>query len=138
MPCTVELVCVDPSRINEIWPHVRPLLKAAIDRTGLSLFGDLERDVRSGHALVWLAWNAETKTIEAAVATALQPTEAGLVCLVMACGGSDMKRWLSLLKPIEQYARAEGCKRSRIVGRKGWLRALPDYQEKYAVMDKEF
>lgn len=132
---SVELVCVDPTRAAEMWSHVAPMLRAAIERTGLSLFSDLERDVLSGRALIWLAWNGES--IEAAAATALHPTEAGLVCSVLACGGSDMGRWLPLLDRIEGYAKDEGCKRSRIVGRKGWLGVLDGYRGKHVVMDKE-
>jgi hypothetical protein len=41
-----------------------------------------------------------------------------------ACGGSDMKRWLPLIDQIETYARAEGCRRVSIFGRKGWLHVI--------------
>lgn len=131
----MELVCVDPTKAAEIWPHVEPLLRAAINRTGLSLFSDLQRDILNGNALIWLAWNGES--IEAAAATALHPTEAGLVCSVLACGGSDMKRWLPLLETIETYAKAEGCARSRIVGREGWQRVLDGYRETHVILTKE-
>lgn len=130
-----ELVCVAPAEIRHLWPHVEPLLKAAISRTGLSAFQDIEDDVLFGNALVWLAWNGET--IEAAASTALQKTDDGLVCLITACGGSDMKRWLPLLEKIEQFAKAEGCKRTRIIGRKGWLNVLNGYEEKAVIMDRE-
>lgn len=41
-----------------------------------------------------------------------------------------MKRWLPLIDQIEIYARAEGCRRVRIFGRKGWLRALEGFEQK--------
>lgn len=135
MRSTASLVCVDPARIGDLWPHVAPLLRSAFMKTGFALFSDLERDVFNGSALVWLAWNGES--IEAAAATALIPTDAGLVCAVLACGGKDMARWLPLLDQIEQWAKIEGCVRSRIVGRKGWLKALPAYREKHVVIEKE-
>ena len=34
-------------------------------------------------------------------------------------------------------ARREGCARVRIYGRKGWLRVLDGYAQKYVIMDKE-
>lgn len=138
MPSMVDLVCVDPSKIGEMWPHVAPLLRSAFTRTGFALFSDLERDALNGNALVWLAWNGAS--IEAAAATALHPTDAGLVCTVLACGGADdadMKNWLPLLSKIEQFAKDEGCVRSRVVGRKGWTRALDGYREKHVVLEKE-
>lgn len=135
MHSSASLVCVDPSKAKEMWPHVEPMLRAAIDRTRLSLFADLERDVLKGHALLWLAWNGEA--IEAVAATALHPTEGGLVCSILACGGSDMRRWLPLIEQIETYAKAEGCARCRIVGRKGWLAVLNGYHETSVILTKE-
>lgn len=138
MPSTVDLICVDRSRLEETWPHVAPLLRRAFTRTGFALFSDLERDVFNGNALVWLAWNGES--IEAAAATALHPTDGGLVCSVLACGGADdaeMKHWLPLLGRIEQFAKQEGCARTRVVGREGWTRALDGYQKKHVVLEKE-
>jgi hypothetical protein len=46
-----------------------------------------------------------------------------------------MKRWLPLIDGIETYARAEGCTRVRIFGRKGWL--LHGFEERHIIMDKE-
>jgi hypothetical protein len=46
----VDLICVDPARIDEVWPHVRDRIRAAIERTELSSFDDLEADVFYGHA----------------------------------------------------------------------------------------
>lgn len=135
MPSTVNLVCVDPSRAAEMWPHVSTLLQSAFTKTGFCLFSDLERDVLKGDALVWLAWNGES--IEAAAATALHPTDHGLVCSVLACGGEEMGRWLPLLDRIEQFARDEGCVRSRVVGRKGWTKMLNGYHEKHVVLEKD-
>jgi hypothetical protein len=135
MPSSAELVCVDPARVREIWPHVSPLLKAACYRTKLNAFADIEADILSGRSLLWMAWNG--RTVESAVATILVNTEIGKVCIITVCGGSDMKRWLPLIDRIETYARDEGCKRVRIYGRKGWLHVLDGYEEKHIIMDKE-
>lgn len=135
MRSSVELVCVDPARVSEVWPLVSPLLKAACYRTKLNAFADIEADILSGRSLLWLAWNGHT--VESAVATVLINSEIGKVCVITVCGGSDMKRWLPLIEQIESYAKAEGCKRVRIYGRKGWLHVLDGYEEKHVIMDKE-
>jgi hypothetical protein len=135
MRSSAELVCVDPRRVLEIWPYVAPLLKAACVRTGLNALADIEADILSGRSLLWLAWNGQA--IEAAAATVLIETEIGKVCIITACGGRAMRRWLPLIFEIENYAKAEGCSRVRIFGRKGWLRALEGFEEKYVIMDKE-
>ena len=139
MRSSAELVCVDPKRVHEIWLHVAPLLRRAIARTGLSAFADIERDVLRGNALLWLAASGEagTATIEAVASTALQQTDSGKVCIITACAGANMARWLPLINHIEAYAKNEGCTCVRIFGRKGWLRVLEGYREEQVVMDKE-
>jgi hypothetical protein len=82
-----------------------------------------------------MAWNG--RAVESAAATILINSEAGKVCIITVCAGSDMKRWLGLIGQIESYARREGCARVRIYGRKGWLRVLDGYAQKYVIMDKE-
>ena len=135
MAPSAELVCVDPKRVSEVWPHVSHLLNGACRRTKLNAFEDIEADILAGRSLLWLAWNG--RAIESAGATILINSEFGKVCIITVCGGSDMKRWLSLIGDIESYARREGCARVRIYGRKGWLRVLEGYAHKYVVMDKE-
>ncbi len=134
MRSSAELVCIDPRRAVDIWPHVEPLLRRAIERAGLASFADIERDVLHGGALLWLAWSDR---IEAAASTALQRTDAGLVCLITACGGSNRRHWLPLLGGIEAYATAEGCARVRVIGRHGWQRALSGYHLKAVILDKK-
>jgi hypothetical protein len=107
MPSTAELVCVDPKRVHEFWPHVSPLLKAACYRTRLNAFADIEADILAGRSLLWMAWNG--RTVESAAATILINSEIGRVCIITVCGGSDMKRWLPLIDEIETYARAKAA-----------------------------
>ena len=135
MRSTAELVCVDPKRVDEVWPHVRRLLKAACRRTEVNAFADIEADILSGRSLLWLAWNG--RAIEAAAATILINSDVGRVCIITVCGGREMKRWLPLLAEIEAYAKREGCTRVRIFGRKGWLRVLDGYEQKHLIMDKD-
>jgi hypothetical protein len=135
MPSSIDLVCIDPARIGEVWPHVRPLLEKACRRTALNAFADFEADILSGRSLVWVAWNGNA--IEATAATVLINSDRGKVCVITLCAGREMPRWLKLIDRIEAYARDEGCARIRIFGRKGWLRVLEGYEAKYAIMDKK-
>ncbi|WJR76465.1 hypothetical protein [Bradyrhizobium sp. NP1] len=91
------------------------------------------------HALLWIAVSGEEAAlaIEAVASTSLQQTEAGKVCVITACAGQGMGRWLPLISGIENYAKNEGCKTARIFGRKGWLRALDGYRHTFSIMDKD-
>lgn len=135
MPCTVELVPVLPSLVADVWPHARALIKSAMDRTSLGNFEDIEREVLGGLQQLWLAWNGTA--IEAAAVTRLVLIGDRKICILVALGGRDRKRWLPLLAGIEQFARNEGCRAVRIIGRKGWQRILADYRANYVVMDRE-
>lgn len=135
MQSTAEIACIEPRYVRDIWPAIKPLLKAAIDRTRISAWQPIADDILSGKSLVWLC--RDGGKILCAGATSLKLTDFGLVCVVVACGGSDMDRWVHLLDRVELYAKAEGCARMRIFGRRGWLRILPDYRMQAVILDKE-
>jgi hypothetical protein len=131
---STRLVCIDPEHVHAVWPLVAPLLKQAIVKTGLSAFAAIERDILDGNSLLWIAWNGSV--VEAAASTSLQQTDAGKVCIITACAGTGMARWLPLIRGVEAYAQAEGCRCVRIFGRRGWARALDGYEEAYSIIDK--
>jgi hypothetical protein len=132
--CSGKLICIDPKQVREFWPYASPLLRRATARTGLCAFGDIERDVLSGNALLWIAWSGSG--IEAVASTSLQQTDAGKVCVITACSGAHMARWLPLIRTVEAYAKEEGCGCVRIFGRKGWARVLDGYRQTHAIIDK--
>lgn len=129
-----HLICVDPQRVHEFWPFVKDMIRSAVKRTNLSHSQDIEYDITSGEALLWLIWD-ETKIV-GAVSTSLIETDASKVCVLTACGGENMRQWLPLLTKIEKYAKDEGCSCVRIFGRKGWLRVLEDYEMTNIVIEK--
>jgi hypothetical protein len=134
LPASVELICVDPKRVHEIWPHVAELIRTAVKRTNLSHTADIEYDTLHGDGLLWIAWD---ETIKAAATTSLIRTDRDKVCILTACAGEDMQLWLPLLGKIEAYAKAEGCACVRIYGRKGWARVLKDYQVEQIVLERQ-
>jgi hypothetical protein len=122
-----------------IWPQVAPRLRRAILRTGLSAFADVERDVLDGRALLWLALSQSDGeiVIDAVATTRLEQTDAGKVCVIVACEGRGRHRWLPLIGGIEAYAKAEGCRSVRIFGRNGWQRVLGGYRHTHVIIQKE-
>jgi len=104
-------------------------------RGDLGKFSEVERDVLTGGALLWLV--IDGPAILSAIVTQISIVESGKVCVVVACGGHHVLRALPLLSEIEDYARREGCRKTRIMGRKGWVRALQQYKQTRVVLDKE-
>ena len=153
-----HLVCIPPDKTALVWPLARHLIYAAMKRGDLSSFASVEGSVLRGDALLWLAVGREDDDgvrIHAAAATELHQTEWRKVCVVVACGApsepasraagsgvdasraSGMRRWIRLLEGIEDFARAEGCSATRIMGRPGWARVLTSYQAKRIVLEKD-
>jgi len=120
--------------VCQYWPFVAPLLRKATEKTRLSNFADIEKETLEGRGLLWLAWN---ERIEAAATTILTRVEDDLFCTITACGGSGVNNWVSLVLGIEKYARAEGCKATRLFGRRGWQKLLKDYDVTNIVLEKE-
>lgn len=129
MSPSVEAVCVDPRRVEGIWHIAKPMIDDAMKKTGLNTIEEVERDVLSGRSLLWLAWDGK---IRAAAVTEIAKD----VCTIVACAGGGMKSWLHLIKRLESYARDEGCGMVRILGRKGWVRVLKNYQAKHVILER--
>lgn len=103
-------------------------------RGDLGATESIKNDILSGAALLWLV--CDTKPI-GAVVTQISQVESGKVCTIVACGGECILNHLPLLEDIETYATNEDCRAMRIMGRKGWMRALPDYRALRVVLEKE-
>jgi hypothetical protein len=141
-----HLICIDPARAAEIWPHVRALIAQAMARGGVSDFSAVEARVLDGRALLWIAWErtgegagsaAGAGRVLAAAVTELAVVNGRKLCVIAACGGSDRRRWLPALREIEDFARAEGCAAMLVMGRRGWKRALRHYRERGIILEKE-
>lgn len=129
----VDLLCVDPKNVHQIWPQAKQLIKTAIERTDLSDFADIEYDVLSGDQLLWLAISDH---IEAAATTHLIKARGKPVLIITACSGAQRERWLPLFARIEKYAKDEGASRIRIYGRRGWERALVGYRVEHVILER--
>jgi hypothetical protein len=135
MSVSVELSCVDPVQVPNIWPHVAHVIRRAMERGGLGRFEDVERDVLSANAFLWLA--IESGSVLAAAVTQVTQAKDHRLCTIVACGGHDWKKFGGLIAGLETYARVEGCRRMEIAGRPGWLRRLPGYKLAKIVIRKE-
>jgi hypothetical protein len=128
------LVCVDPARVREVWPHVAARIAQAMRRGRMGDVADVERRLRSGAALLWLVWDGEQ--VLAATVTELAGASGEKVCTIVACGGKGLARFRHLIGDLERWAAREGCTRMRICGRKGWARVLPDYRVACVIIEK--
>src|SRR5215831_18645332 len=87
-----EAICVDPTRVHEAWPLVAPLIRRAAERDDLSDLARIARDLHTGLALLWLAWDG--RAVHAAAVTQLDIANGHKFCTITACGGRGLQRWL--------------------------------------------
>ena len=130
---SVECVCVDPNWVGEIWPHVAPLLRAAVTHTNLDRFGEIERDVLSGRSLLWLAWSDH---VEAAATTILTETDVVRVCFAHRLRRPQHEALAAAARDHRSLCGAEGCDRLRLFGRKGWQRVLENYRVTNIILER--
>lgn len=130
----MRAVCVNPAEVDKFWPLVSHLIRSAVDRRTAD-FATIERDVFSGDVLLWLA--VQDHEIYGALVTRLHSANGRKFCTIVACGGHDIGRWLSLLPELEAFAKAEGCNAVVVVGREGWRRKLEGYAVSAIFLEKE-
>jgi len=145
MPSKAEtkLICINPAHVAAVWPTVAPLIRRAFDRTRLDDMSRTEAEVLAGLQLLWLAMEAaddtHPRTVLAAAITQLINVGDRKICVLVACGSMARRSasWLPLIGGIEHYASEEGCAGMRIIGRRGWERALNGYEARHVILEKD-
>lgn len=116
------MIGVPSEMVPIVWPEVASMLEDALSYgNGEYELVDIFEAVRSGAMQLW----ATEKSV--AVTTLIQYPRR-TTCLIAAAGGDleDLKEHLPL---VEEWAIWQGCDAIEVMGRKGWLRVLPDYHQ---------
>lgn len=109
---------------------------AAVEATDLVAFAEIRDAVLAGRALMWLA--LDNNRLLAVATTELRRTEHSLVCVITSCAGHLGDELHRLLGGIEDFARAEGCNKVRLTGRRGWARKLKEhYVQKHVMLERQ-
>ncbi len=106
------------------WVDAKPLLAAAIDRSGGRYdVASVPRLLESGEAQLFIGIDSSGPIVAALTQVVRYPASRRMV--VLFCGGRKMRLWLRPgIAAIEEWARACQCDGVEIFGRKGWARAL--------------
>lgn len=116
---------VSTQHLAAMWPHVREHIKRALDREGSGRYEppDILASLMLEKAKLWVVWNSETKTADAAIVTELVRYPRALELRIQIVGGRDMKAWVfDARDTLEEYARSLGCRFMAGSLRKGWIR----------------
>jgi hypothetical protein len=121
------------------WNRIVTLLSRVVVRDEVdNSLEDVRQFLLTGSMQAWhVDWQAILVTqIQPYGANPQQPTSK--VCCVVFCAGDRLDEWLqSAGERIGTWARAMGCTKLRIVGRKGWVVKLPDYKQVSITLEKQ-
>lgn len=121
--------------VNELWPVVRPFLMSALqyERPGYTP-AQLKEFMTSGEFRLLVVEDAG----KVVAAGALRVVDHPLFreCIFQLFGGNGLVNFIHLLRDVEEWALEQGCDSFRIVGRKGWARALTGWHEVGVVLNK--
>jgi hypothetical protein len=130
-----QAVRVPPARIGEFLPIALPLIERATARCGDWTADEVVRALCDERMLLWFVLD-DGRIMGIAVTEVVAAPATGRVCSIVLCAGAQVKRWIHLKRAIEAYARAQGCTRMRLSGRRGWARLFPDYRQPYVTLEK--
>lgn len=122
MAVVIEAVPAD--RVTLYWPHVESHIASAIADYGHSWsIKDVFDDLMSSQMQLWVVWSG--KLINGVICTHIYESGRGKTCAMPVVASSRMADVFGeALRVIEEFAKANGCKRLQGAGRKGWERAL--------------
>lgn len=128
-----EFFALQSYQVSDFWPQIRPLLSRVKRRDWDH--ESIETMLTSAQAQCWGL--IKGGAIFGVIITRIENIGSRKRCLVWIAAGEGLSRGRELLSGvIEPWAKANGCEYMQINGRKGWLRALPDYSQTAIVMEK--
>ncbi len=125
-----------PDEVEVFWPLVVDHLKKAVPHSeGEMEPEDMLPELIKGEMQLW--FSVEDRTVTAAMVTQIIPYPRKKVLRILSIGGEGMARWMKHFPMVEEFAKQTGCSSIEAWGRKGWLRALPDWKCSYHILTKE-
>ena len=138
MPCSdkADLAGVPSAEIDNVWDKVEPFLQRLEPRAhGDWTVGDIYAALKDARMQLWVSVRA-CKLIGVSI-TKIKKLPNKTVCLIVGAVGDEIDVWKHHRKEIEPWARDNGCTEMEIIGRRGWIKKLPDYEETYTVLRKK-
>jgi hypothetical protein len=115
-----------------LWEKAEPHIRKALSKQAAVRYheNDILRLLMEEKAKLWIAWDAEKETVDAAVVTQILEHPRLRDLHIWLVGGDNLKLWVKeAIEMLEAFAKAEGC--SYVTGgmRRGWLRVGTGYGE---------
>lgn len=124
------MIGIPGDMVDNVWDRAQEWIAQALEYgTGEYETDDILGFIRDGAMQLWM-------TDKSCAVTTLVCYPRRKVCLVLA-GAGDLEDMNAHLWMVEEWAHAMGCNSVVIDGRKGWARALSDYEQTSVTLTKE-
>lgn len=121
------------------WSNSVALLDKAIAFSdGKETLENIKRQVERRDMQFWVVVDFSKPPFEilAAFVTRIECHPKKKVLSIPYLGGKEAERWLDNIAIIEDFARSNGCESVEVIGRRGWIKKLPDYEPIHTVIRK--
>jgi len=119
---------------DAIWRDIQPFFQRFAQKTGEATPEHLRQGGADSNLQVWGL--QDDKRVHAVTVTEVSETAKAPVCTVrIAYGSAPRAMQEKLLDAMGAWAREIGCRKVRIVGRKGWLKRFPRFKQTAVVME---
>lgn len=130
----MALASFQSHEIEENWYQIQPFVKRVLNKIDLWYTLDNIKDsLCNAEMQLWTSY-IETQLKSVCVTRiVIHPKNYKFLEIVLMAG-----EMISVpeLQQIEGWAKDDGCIKSRLTGRRGWKKALPDYKEKQIILEK--
>lgn len=133
----MRLIPVKPDQVQASWGHFEQWFYDAAEATdGRETFQTVLKSILTGATQLWVVMDGAE--IIAIFGTTISDYPSGLKALLINyVVGKDISKWIDAFGEIEEYAKTYGCQRVEALGRKGWMKRMPDYTATRVLFKKE-
>ena len=124
----MRFIALQQQEAKDNWPTCREILKDAFrQKLHIHAVDDYLPLLITSECQLWVALDKE---IIGAVVTSIDEGSNARVCNILSLAGKDLESWLYLLdEKLTEFAKLNGCAALEYVGRGGFAKLLPSYQE---------
>ncbi len=130
-----NVFAVHISEVDELWDKIEPHLKRFERETQTTTAETIRAQALRNDAQIW-GFQRGPDVLGVCV-TKVYKHDNGLYCTVWAVVGELDDIIDDGLAMIERWAQSNGCVAIELIGRKGWLRRLPQYRQRAVVLEKD-
>jgi hypothetical protein len=127
----VEFYTLQSQEIEREWSWIKGFLERVDSYEWDS--GSVKKDLLSTRAQLWVIGRPPMGI----AVTRIENYYANRYGVIWIASGTGIDLGMPLLTAIESWFTAMGCKFSQVVGRKGWDRMLPEYEERGRIYVKD-